>query len=122
MGQHCEVARCQVQGLERRRYGQALGAPYESWHEQQQGAENRLTGNEPTLVAALADAVVEVYGEGAHGKLFDRPDADLTTACLGAALTDAITQVCGDDLRAGIMVELVASPSERTFVGGTLTV
>ncbi|QUW88969.1 hypothetical protein KE639_00142 [Streptomyces sp. V17-9] len=117
--------------------------------------ENRLTGNEPMLVAALTDAVVDVYGEWARdlvgirlagvpagryaqgGKavdtvasvvlgvrtgLFDRPDADQTTARLGAALTEAITRVLGDDLRAGTMVELVASPPERTFVGGTLAV
>ncbi|MFB6755579.1 hypothetical protein ACFCX6_32205 [Streptomyces sp. NPDC056353] len=117
--------------------------------------ENRLTGNEPMLVAALTDAVVGVYGEWARdlvgirlagvpagcyaqgGKavdtvasvvlgvrtgLFDRPDADQTTAHLGAALTEAITRVLGDDLRAGTMVELVASPPERTFVGGALAV
>ncbi|MFH8706127.1 4-oxalocrotonate tautomerase family protein [Streptomyces rubrogriseus] len=117
--------------------------------------ENRLTGNEPVLVAALTDAVVDVYGEwardlvsirlagvpagrfaqggkavdtkasvilGVRAGVFDRPDADRTTARLGAALTDAITQVVGDDLRAGTMVELVASPPERTFVGGVLAV
>ncbi|WP_327714229.1 hypothetical protein OG381_01485 [Streptomyces sp. NBC_00490] len=40
---------------------------------------------------------------------------------LGIALTEAITRVVGDDLRTGTMVELVASPPERTFVGGVLT-
>ena len=30
--------------------------------------------------------------------------------------------VVGDDIRTGTMVELVASPPERTFVGGSLTV
>ncbi|MFJ6917194.1 hypothetical protein ACIQUX_24985 [Streptomyces sp. NPDC101133] len=59
---------------------------------------------------------------GVRTGLFDRPDADQTTARLGAALTDAITRVLGDDLRAGTRVELVASPPERTFVGGTLAV
>ncbi|WP_432163703.1 tautomerase family protein [Streptomyces tendae] len=116
--------------------------------------ENRLTGKEPLLVAALTDAVVDVYGEwarslvvirlagvpagryavggkavdtaasvvlGVRAGLFDRPDADRMTAGLGAALTDAITRVVGEDLRAGTMVELVASPPERTFVGGALT-
>lgn len=115
--------------------------------------ENRLTGNEPTLVAALTDAVVDVYGEwardlvsvrlagvpagrfalggkavdtnasvilGVRAGVFDRPDAAQITARLGAALTDAITRVVGDDLRAGTTVELVSSPPERTFVGGTL--
>ncbi|MFE2277212.1 4-oxalocrotonate tautomerase family protein [Streptomyces sp. NPDC059454] len=107
------------------------------------------------LVAALTDAVADVYGEwardlvsirlvgvpagrfaqggkavdtnasvimGVRAGLFDRPDAAQTTTRLGAVLTDAITRVVGDDLRAGTMVELVASPPERTFVGGTLTV
>ncbi|WP_432182963.1 tautomerase family protein [Streptomyces tendae] len=116
--------------------------------------ENRLTGKEPLLVAALTDAVVDVYGEwarslvvirlagvpagryavggkavdtaasvvlGVRAGLFDRPDADRMAAGLGAALTDAITRVVGEDLRAGTMVELVASPPERTFVGGALT-
>ncbi|TWF74059.1 hypothetical protein [Streptomyces capillispiralis] len=32
----------------------------------------------------------------------------------------AMTRVVGDDLRVGTMVELVASPPERTFVGGSL--
>ena len=54
--------------------------------------------------------------------VFDRPDATQITARLGAALTDAITYVLGEDLRTGTMVELVASPPERTFVGGTLAV
>ncbi|CAL9334847.1 tautomerase family protein [Streptomyces sp. enrichment culture] len=115
--------------------------------------ENRLTGNEPELIAALTDAVVDVYGDwardlvgirlagvptgrfaqggkavdtsasvilGVRAGLLDLPDADQITARLGAALTDAIVRVVGDDIRAGTMVELVASPPERTFVGGAL--
>ncbi|WP_328765795.1 tautomerase family protein [Streptomyces sp. NBC_00267] len=107
------------------------------------------------LVAALTDAVVDVYGEwardlvsvrlagvpagrfaqggkavdtnasvilGVRAGVFDRPDAAQITARLGTGLTDAITRVVGDDLRAGTMVELVASPPERTFVGGALAV
>lgn len=117
--------------------------------------ENRLAGNEPMLVSALTDAVVDVYGEwardlvtirlagvpagrfaqggkavdtnasvvmGVRAGVFDRPDAARITAHLGTALTDAVTSVAGEDLRAGTMVELVASPPERTFVGGALTV
>lgn len=57
---------------------------------------------------------------GVRAGVFDRPDAAEITARLGTALTDAVTQVLGDDLRAGTMVELVASPPERTFVGGAL--
>lgn len=113
--------------------------------------DNRLTGNEPALIAALTEAIVDVYGEwardivgirlagvpegrfaqggkavdtvvsvvlGIRAGAFDRPDAAELTARLGAGLTDAITGVLGDDVRAGTMVELVASPPERTFTGG----
>ncbi|MFD0691084.1 tautomerase family protein [Actinomadura fibrosa] len=55
---------------------------------------------------------------GVRAGLFDRPDAAQISARLGAALTDAITRVLGEELREGVMVELVASPQERTFVGG----
>ncbi|MBK3521090.1 MULTISPECIES: tautomerase family protein [Streptomyces] len=117
--------------------------------------ENRLAGKEPVLVAALTDAVVDVYGDwardlvsvrlagvpagrfaqggkavdtnasvimGVRAGVFDRPDATEITARLGAGLTDAIARVVGEDLRAGTMVELVASPPERTFVGGAVAV
>ncbi|CAL9335043.1 tautomerase family protein [Streptomyces sp. enrichment culture] len=59
---------------------------------------------------------------GVRAGVFDRPDAARITERLGTALTDAITRVVGDDLRGGTMVELVASPPERTFVGGSLAV
>ena len=55
---------------------------------------------------------------GVRAGLFDRPDATDLTTRLGAALTDAITGVLGEDLRPGTTVELVPSPPERTFVGG----
>ncbi|MBE1530431.1 tautomerase family protein [Actinomadura algeriensis] len=55
---------------------------------------------------------------GVRAGLFDRPDADEITAGLGAALTDAIVRVLGEDLRPGTVVELVASPPERNFVAG----
>ncbi len=117
--------------------------------------ENRLTGREPELIAALTEAIVDVYGAwardlvgirlagvpagrlaqggeaadtsvlvtlGVRAGLFDRPDADQITGRLGAALTDAVTGVLGEELRPGTMVELVASPPERTFVGGALAV
>lgn len=59
---------------------------------------------------------------GIRAGVFDRPDATHVTARLGAALTDAITRVLGEELLTGTMVELVASPPERTFVGGALAV
>lgn len=59
---------------------------------------------------------------GVRAGVFERPDAAQLTARLGAALTDAVAGAVGDDIRAGTMVELVASPPERTFVGGDLAV
>jgi phenylpyruvate tautomerase PptA (4-oxalocrotonate tautomerase family) len=59
---------------------------------------------------------------GVRAGLFDRPDAAEITTRLGTALTDAITHVLGEGLRAGTTVEVVPSPPERTFVGGTLAV
>jgi hypothetical protein len=38
---------------------------------------------------------------GVRAGVFDRPDAARITAHLGAALTDVITRVAGDDLRTG---------------------
>jgi hypothetical protein len=64
----------------------------------------------------------ERLGDSGRAGVFDRPDAAQITARLGTALTDAITRVLGEELRTGTMVELVASPQERTFVGGALAV
>lgn len=72
-------------------------------------------GSEPADTTALVSL-------GVRAGVFDRPDAPEITARLGAALTDAITGVLGAEFRAGTMVELVASPQERTFVGGALAV
>lgn len=57
---------------------------------------------------------------GVRSGVFERADAAEITVRLGAALTDAVTSVLGEDLRPGTMVELLASPPERTFVGGAL--
>ena len=38
-----------------------------------------------------------------------------------ASVTDAVASVFGEQSRAGITVELVATPSGRTGVGGVLT-
>jgi phenylpyruvate tautomerase PptA (4-oxalocrotonate tautomerase family) len=55
---------------------------------------------------------------GVRAGVFDRPDAAEITARLGAGLTDAVASVLGEELRAGTMVELVASRLEYTYVGG----
>lgn len=65
------------------------------------------------------DTVVSV-ALGIRATMFDMPNAAEISASLGTALTDAVTQVLGEDLRAGTTVELVASPADRTFVAGRL--
>ncbi|SNR38913.1 tautomerase family protein [Actinomadura mexicana] len=55
---------------------------------------------------------------GVRAAAFERPDAAEISANLAAALTDAVTDVLGEDLRPGTTVELVPSPQERTFVAG----
>ncbi|GAA3209514.1 hypothetical protein [Actinocorallia longicatena] len=56
---------------------------------------------------------------GVRAGIFDRPDAVEITGRLGSALTGAIVQVLGEEVRQGTTVELVASPPERMFVGGS---
>jgi phenylpyruvate tautomerase PptA (4-oxalocrotonate tautomerase family) len=59
---------------------------------------------------------------GIRASVFGRPDAAHITERLGSGITDAITGILGEDPRKGIMVELVPSQPERTFVGGALAV
>jgi hypothetical protein len=59
---------------------------------------------------------------GIRASVFERPDNAQLTARLGSALTDAVARVVGAGICAGTVVELVASPPERTFVGGELAV
>ncbi|GAA0317129.1 4-oxalocrotonate tautomerase family protein [Actinoallomurus spadix] len=84
----------------------------------------RLAGAPTGRLARGGEAVdtTALLSLGVRASVFDRPDAPEITARLGAALTDAITRILGTDFRAGTMVELVASPQERTFVGGALAV
>lgn len=118
--------------------------------------EAQLAGHEPALIAALTDAVVQVYGEwardlvvvhldgvpegrwGVDGKAVDdvapavtfgireaalaRPDGNEIAARLVAALTDAVANVLGEQMRGGTSIELVATPEGRTGVGGAISV
>jgi phenylpyruvate tautomerase PptA (4-oxalocrotonate tautomerase family) len=52
--------------------------------------------------------------------VFDRPDAADLTARLIAGVTEAVVAVFGERVRAGVTVELVASPAGRTGVGGVI--
>jgi hypothetical protein len=49
-----------------------------------------------------------------------RPDAGELVSRLIASVTDAVASVFGEQCRAGITVELVATPAGRTGVGGVL--
>jgi phenylpyruvate tautomerase PptA (4-oxalocrotonate tautomerase family) len=49
---------------------------------------------------------------------FSRPDGDEVAPALIAAVTDAIASVLGEEVRAGLLVELIGNPAARTGVGG----
>ena len=57
---------------------------------------------------------------GVREALFTRPDAGELVSRLIASVTDAVASVFGEQCRAGITVELVATPAGRTGVGGVL--
>ncbi|GAA0937209.1 tautomerase family protein [Virgisporangium aurantiacum] len=57
---------------------------------------------------------------GIREAAFARPDADEIVARLGTAVTDAVVEVFGERVRAGVTVELVATPAGRTGVGGVV--
>ncbi|GAA2650762.1 tautomerase family protein [Paractinoplanes durhamensis] len=51
---------------------------------------------------------------------FRRPDASEVVARLVAGVTDAIVDVFGERVRAGVSVELVATVAGRTGIGGVV--
>ena len=51
---------------------------------------------------------------------FSRPDADGIVARLVSGVTDAIVDVFGERVRAGVTVELVGTPAGRTGIGGVV--
>lgn len=51
---------------------------------------------------------------------FSRPDAGEIVARLVSGVTDAIVGVVGERVRAGLTVELVATPAGRTGIGGVV--
>jgi len=57
---------------------------------------------------------------GIHEAVFGRPDADEIVARLVGGVTDAIVEVFGERVRAGVTVELVGAPAGRTGVGGVV--
>lgn len=57
---------------------------------------------------------------GVREAMFARPDAAELVPRLIASVTDAVASVFGEQSRAGIAVEVVATPPGRAGVGGVL--
>jgi|SRR5690349_2004589 phenylpyruvate tautomerase PptA (4-oxalocrotonate tautomerase family) len=57
---------------------------------------------------------------GIRQAVFDRPDADAIVTRLVTGVTDAIVDVFGERVRAGVTVELVGTPAGRTAIGGVI--
>jgi phenylpyruvate tautomerase PptA (4-oxalocrotonate tautomerase family) len=53
---------------------------------------------------------------------FSRPDADEIVARIVSGVTDAIVDVFGERIRAGVTVDLVGTPAGRTGIGGAVVV
>ncbi|MCA2216050.1 hypothetical protein [Jidongwangia harbinensis] len=51
---------------------------------------------------------------------FSRPDADEIVARLVSGVTDAVVDVFGERVRAGVTVELVGTPAGRSGIGGVV--
>ena len=57
---------------------------------------------------------------GIEEAAFGRPDADEIVARLVSTVTDAVVDVFGERVRAGVTVELVGTPAGRTGIGGVV--
>jgi phenylpyruvate tautomerase PptA (4-oxalocrotonate tautomerase family) len=68
----------------------------------------------------LTDVVSPAVTLGVREAMFTRPDAAELAGRLIASVTDAVASVVGPHSRAGITVELVATPAGRSGVGGVL--
>ena len=86
-------------------------------------ADVRLIGLPPHrwgIGGAPAQAPSPSVTFGIREAVFSRPDADEIVARLISGVTDAVVDVFGERVRAGVMVELVAVPAGRTGIGGVL--
>ena len=57
---------------------------------------------------------------GIREAAFSRPDADDIVARLISGVTDAIVEVFGERVRAGVAVELIGTPAGRSGIGGVV--
>jgi phenylpyruvate tautomerase PptA (4-oxalocrotonate tautomerase family) len=86
-------------------------------------ADVRLIGLPPHrwgIGGAPAQAPSPSVTFGIREAVFSRPDADQIVARLIAGVTDAVVDVFGERVRAGVTVELVATVAGRTGVGGVI--
>lgn len=67
-----------------------------------------------------ADAPSPIVTFGIREAAFSRPDADEIVARLVSGVTDAIVDVLGERVRAGLTVEFVGTPAGRTGIGGVV--
>ncbi|MEV8517083.1 tautomerase family protein [Dactylosporangium sp. NPDC051484] len=83
----------------------------------------RLTGLPPSrwgIGGTPAQAPSPSVTFGIREAVFSRPDADEIVARLVRGVTDAIVDVFGERVRAGVTVELVGTPAGRTAIGGVV--
>jgi phenylpyruvate tautomerase PptA (4-oxalocrotonate tautomerase family) len=81
----------------------------------------RLIGVPPNrwgIGGAPAQAPSPSVTFGLHEAVFARPEADEIVARLVSEVTDAIVDVFGERVRAGVTVELIGTLVGRTGVGG----
>jgi phenylpyruvate tautomerase PptA (4-oxalocrotonate tautomerase family) len=69
---------------------------------------------------APAQAPAPAVTFGIREAAFGRPDADEIVARLVSGVTDAVVDVFGERVRAGVTVELVGVPAGRTGTGGVV--
>lgn len=67
-----------------------------------------------------ADAPSPSVTFGIKEAAFSRPDAEQIVARLVSGVTEAIVEVFGERVRAGVTVEFVGTPAGRTGVGGVV--
>lgn len=68
----------------------------------------------------IADAPAPEVRFGIRSGAFERPDWPTSAALLVDAVTAAVAAALGEQVRDGVLVELVPQPDDRTAVGGTL--
>jgi phenylpyruvate tautomerase PptA (4-oxalocrotonate tautomerase family) len=79
-----------------------------------------LPRNRWGIGGAPAQAPAPSVTFGIREAAFGRPDAHEIVTRLVSGVTDAVVDVFGERVRAGVTVELVGTPAGRTGVGGTV--